>query len=157
MIHIPVSTSSIFAEPVMSNCFVTASMSLKQTWEIHKFIFFSQKSTYPNRLQNNLYFFKYVQTVKQKVMSEAENGERDLEETHALQAYRRVRRAHFTRLRLSGTVHFLRGRGAGGIFWTPITNYHAPPPTQSSFLLMPPHRRSFLGGDLPFQKRHYDN
>ena len=69
----------------MSNCFVTASMSLKQTWEIHKFIFFSQKSTYPNRLQNNLYFFKYVQTVKQKVLSEAENGERDLEETHALQ------------------------------------------------------------------------
>ena len=53
-----------------------------------------------------------------------------------------------------GPFIFYEVAGAGGIFWTPITNYHAPPPTQSSFFLKappPPHRRSFLGGDPPFK------
>ena len=53
MIYFPVSTSSIFTEPIMTNCFVTASMSIKQKWEINKSIFFSKKSAYPNRLQDN--------------------------------------------------------------------------------------------------------
>ena len=64
----------------MSNCFVTASMSIKQKWEINKFIFFSKKSAYPNRLQDNPYFFKYARTVEQnagaRLKTEGETGER---------------------------------------------------------------------------------
>ena len=37
-----------------------------------------------------------------------------------------------------GSTIFHEEVGAGGISRTPITNYHAPPPTQSLFL-MPPH------------------
>ena len=50
------------------------------------------------RLQNSPYFcvFKYVRTVKQKLWSEAENGERDLGET----SYGRVGLARFARVRL---------------------------------------------------------
>ena len=53
-----------------------------------------------------------------------------------------------------GLFIFYEVGGPGGIFWTPITNYHGPP-TQSSFFLRPPpppHRRSFLGGDPPFKR-----
>ena len=67
MIYIPVSTSSIFTEPIMTNCFVTASMSIKQKCEINKLILipFYKKSACPNRLQNNPYFFEYARTVEQ--------------------------------------------------------------------------------------------
>ena len=78
MIYFPVSTSSIFTEPIMSNCFVTASMSIKQ--KINKSVFFSKKSAYPNRLQNNPYLFKYARTVEQnaggRLKTEGETGER---------------------------------------------------------------------------------
>ena len=58
------------------------------------------------RLQNSPYFcvFKYARTVKQKVWNEAENRERDWEETLKIRffslAYGRVRFARCARARL---------------------------------------------------------
>ena len=52
-----------------------------------------------------------------------------------------------------GLFIFYEVGGAGGIFWTPITNYHGPP-TQSSFFLMPPPPTDghFWGVTPPFKR-----
>ena len=55
-----------------------------------------------------------------------------------------------------GPFVFYEVGGAGGICWSPITNYHGPP-TQSSFFLMPPPQTVIFWDDSPFQKRHYHN
>ena len=61
----------------MSNCFVTASKSIKQKWEINKFIFF---------LKNLLIQIDCKTIRRTKRRGEAENGGRDWGETHALRA-----------------------------------------------------------------------
>ena len=50
-----------------------------------------------------------------------------------------------------GPFVFYEVGGAGGICWSPITNYHGPPTQSSFFLTPPPHRRWFLGW-LPLSK-----
>ena len=56
-----------------------------------------------------------------------------------------------------GPFVFYEVEGAGGICWSPITNYHGPPPLSPHFFSRPPPTDGDFWDDSPFQKRHYHN